>query len=103
MATSRPGYFVSSGRWSAGDGTYLHHLVDPWTGTPVDGPWRTVTVAADTCVAANAWATAAIVLGDRGLAMAEERGLTARAVAQDGRIVRVGGWPEPGADPVGQA
>ena len=90
-------------RWSAGDGTYLHHLVDPWTGAPVDGPWRTVTVAAETCVAANAWATAAIVLGDRGLAMAEERGLAARAVAQDGRIVRVGGWPEPVADPVGQA
>ncbi len=90
-------------RWSAGDGTYLHHLVDPWSGTPVHGPWRTVTVAAETCVAANAWAMAAIVLGDRGLAMAEERGLAARAVAQDGRIVRVGGWPKPVADPVGQA
>jgi thiamine biosynthesis lipoprotein len=82
-------------RWRAGDGTYAHHLVDPRTGGPVEGPWRTVTVAADTCVAANAWATAAIVLGERGLGRLEDLGLTARLVGVDGRVVRIGGWPEP--------
>ena len=86
-------------RWRAGDGSYAHHLVDPRTGGPVEGPWRTVTVAADTCVAANAWATAAIVLGDAGLRRLEELGLPARLVGVDGRVVRVGGWPEPEHEP----
>lgn len=86
-------------RWRAGDGTYAHHLVDPRTGGPVEGPWRTVTVAADTCVAANAWATAAIVLGERGLGRLEDLGLPARLVGVDGRVVRIGGWPEPVAPP----
>ena len=40
----------------------LHHIVDPATGAPAVGPWRTISVAAETCVAANAAATAAIVV-----------------------------------------
>ena len=90
-------------RWRAGDGTYVHHLIDPWTGAPVEGPWRTVTVAADTCVAANASATAAIVLGERALAMLAGRALPARLVDRDGRVVRVGGWPEPVAGSASRA
>jgi thiamine biosynthesis lipoprotein len=90
-------------RWRAGDGAYLHHLVDPWTGAPVEGPWRTVTVAADSCVAANAAATAAIVLGERGLAWLEDRSLPARLVDQDGRVALVGGWPEPMVAMAGRA
>ena len=90
-------------RWRMGEGTYAHHLLDPWTGAPVEGPWRTVTVAADTCVAANAAATATIVLGERGLSLLEGRGLPARLVGTDGRIVRVGGWPEPVAATAGLA
>ena len=43
----------------------LHHIVDPRTGLPADGPWQTVSVAAATCADANAAATAAIVAGDR--------------------------------------
>ncbi len=82
-------------RWRAADGTTRHHLVDPATGAPVDGPWRTVTVVADTCVAANAAATEAIVLGARALARLAVRGLTARLVDTEGRVVRVGGWPDP--------
>ena len=85
-------------RWRAADGAYRHHLIDPRTGAPVDGPWRTVTAVADTCVAANAAATEALVLGERGLARLEERGLAARMVDSDGCIVRVGGWPEPVTD-----
>ena len=82
-------------RWRAGDGTDRHHLIDPKTGAPVEGPWRTATVVADTCVAANAAATEAIVLGMRGAARLAARGLAARLVDADGIVTRVGGWPEP--------
>ena len=82
-------------RWRSVDGAYRHHLIDPRTGAPVEGPWRTVTVVADTCVAANAAATEAIVLGERGLSRLESDGLAARMIDTDGRIVCVGGWPEP--------
>jgi len=88
-------------RWRALDGTYRHHLVSPWSGAPVDGPWRTVTVAADSCVAANAAATATIVLGDRGLAWLEGRRLPARLVTQAGQVACLSGWPEPAAAVVG--
>lgn len=87
-------------RWRAGDGVYRHHLIDPRTGGPVASPWRTATVVADTCVLANAAATEAIVLGDPGLARLKDRGLAARLVGEHGRIVRIGGWPEPVTDPV---
>jgi len=82
-------------RWRASDGVVRHHLLDPRTGRPADGPWRTVSVVAGTCVAANAAATATIVLGADGLGWLEDRGLPARLVASDGGVTRVGGWPEP--------
>ena len=82
-------------RWRAGDGVVRHHLLDPRTGRPADGPWRTVSVVAGSCVAANAAATATIVLGDDGLGWLEDRGLPGRLVARDGVVTRVGGWPEP--------
>ena len=85
-------------RWRAGDGVVRHHLIDPSTGGPVVSPWRTVSVVADTCVDANAAATAAIVLGERGLDWLTGTRLPARLVGQDGRVTRVGGWPEPEAD-----
>ncbi len=82
-------------RWRSDDGVVLHHLIDPLTGAPVIGPWRTVSVVADTCVAANTAATAAIVLGQRGLRWLEMRRVPARLVGEDGRLARIGGWPEP--------
>jgi thiamine biosynthesis lipoprotein len=78
-------------RWTV-DGTERHHLVDPRTGRPVDGPWRTVTVAARSCVAANTASTAAVVLGARAPGWLETRGLPARLVAEDGSVLRVAGW-----------
>jgi len=38
---------VTCRRWRRG-GTVLHHIVDPRTGRPADGPWRTVSAAAAT-------------------------------------------------------
>jgi len=82
-------------RWRTADGDELHHLIDPRTGLSADGPWRTVTVAAPTCVLANAAATAAIVLGDAAVEWLEGTGLPARLIATDGRIRVLGGWPSP--------
>lgn len=81
-------------RWRR-EGVVLHHLIDPRTGRPVDGPWRTASVVAATCVDANIAATAAIIRGADALAWLERSGLPARLVSGDGQVVRVGGWPEP--------
>jgi thiamine biosynthesis lipoprotein len=69
------------------------HILDPATGEPVDSPWRTVTVAARSCVAANTASTAAIVLGESAPRWLATHALPARLVAHDGSILRVGGWP----------
>ncbi len=89
-------------RWTRG-GRTLHHLVDPATGAPADTCWRTVTVAAGTCLDANVASTAAVILGPRALAWLAKHGHHARLVAEDGTPVPVGDWPhdalEAGATP----
>ncbi|MGZ4581527.1 MAG: FAD:protein FMN transferase [Nocardioidaceae bacterium] len=82
-----------SRRWTRG-GRELHHIVDPRTGQPATPVWRSVTVAADTCVKANAVTTACLIRGERAVAWVEGLGLPARFLGQDGRIVHTGGWPE---------
>ena len=81
-------------RWTRG-GIVLHHLIDPRTGLPADGPWRTASVVAATCVDANIAATAAIVRGRSAVPWLDKLGLAARLVATSGQVVRLGGWPEP--------
>ncbi len=80
-------------RWRAG-GIELHHVLDPRTGRPAATPWRTVTVAAASCVDANAASTAALVLGEEAPAWLEACGLPARLVSRSGRTACVGAWPE---------
>ncbi len=75
------------------DGKRMHHIIDPGTHAPVDSTWRTVSVAAATCVDANIASTAALVRGDSCAAWLAESGLPARLVAHDGRVLRIGGWP----------
>ena len=70
-----------------------HHIIDPRTGEPADGPWRTVTVWARSAVDANVASTAAIILGDEGPAYLAELGHAARLVGTDDRIRTVGAWP----------
>jgi FAD:protein FMN transferase len=81
-------------------GRSLHHIVDPRTGRPTTGPWRTVSVAAATCADANAAATAAVVAGDRAVAWLEEARVPARLVADNDDVVFVGGWPEGDGEPL---
>ena len=79
-------------RWYSG-ATLLHHLVDPRTGRPAESRWRTVSVAAETCVDANVASTASFMLDDAPAWLAERR-LPARLVAVDGETTCVAGWPE---------
>jgi thiamine biosynthesis lipoprotein len=75
----------------------VHHLVDPRTGAPATGHWRTASVIAATCVDANIAATAAIIRGDEAVDWLASTGLPARLVSASGEIRRIGGWPEPPA------
>ncbi len=79
-------------RWSRG-GVRLHHLLDPRTGRPAPEVWGTVTATGPTCTAANTATTAAVVLGADAPAWLAARGVDARLVATDGRVVTTGAWP----------
>jgi thiamine biosynthesis lipoprotein len=79
-------------RWRRA-GEEMHHILDPQTGAPAQSRWRTVSVTAGSCVEANTASTAAIVFGTLAPAWLAERGLAARLVANEGDVVRVGGWP----------
>jgi thiamine biosynthesis lipoprotein len=81
-------------RWMRG-GQPIHHIIDPRTGAPASGPWRTASVAAPKALAANVASTAAIVLGDEALSWLTQRGIAARLVANDGTVTTTAGWPTP--------
>jgi thiamine biosynthesis lipoprotein len=88
MATSS----TISRRWRRG-GRLLHHVLDPRTCQPVKPVWRTVSVAAPSCVDANTQSTAALVRGLDAPARLRAEGLPARLVAADGAVCTLGGWP----------
>ncbi len=90
---------VTCRRWRRG-GVMLHHIVDPGTGRPADGPWRTASVAAATCADANAAATAAIVAGRQAVSWLTGAGLSARLVGRDGEVCCLGGWPTASGLPI---
>jgi len=75
-------------------GRQLHHIVDPRTGRPADGPWQTVSAAGLTCADANAAATAAIVAGAGAVDWLAAAGVPARLVSHDGDVHYAGGWPD---------
>ena len=76
-------------RW----GRSSHHIIDPRTGRPAASRWRTVSVAAGSCVDANTASTAAIVLGDEAVPWLEANGLPARLVDAGGSTTTVARWP----------
>jgi thiamine biosynthesis lipoprotein len=85
-------------RWQRG-GRQFHHLIDPATGAPAAPCWRTVTVAARTCLSANVASTASVILGAAAPAWLAQRGLHARLVTEDGAVVATGDWPESALEP----
>ena len=89
---------VASRRWVRG-GAPVHHLIDPATGAPAAPCWRTVTVAAESCLAANTASTASVILGPAAPAWLADRQLPARLVPEEGIPVGVGGWPDEAVNP----
>jgi len=79
--------------WSSGTGL-AHHIIDPRTGAPVISPWRTVSVAADSCLNANALSTASLAWGEEALYYVTQAGWAARFVDHEGNVLCVGGWPQ---------
>ena len=87
----------STRTWRAGE-SLANHVIDPRTGSFADGPYATATVSANSCVTANAFATAALLWGeDAGYHIAQS-GWSARLVRNDGSVEFVGGWPPDGGD-----
>jgi thiamine biosynthesis lipoprotein len=96
VVTIRDGGLATSStaarRWRRG-GDVLHHILDPRTGLPASVHWRTVSVAAASCVDANTASTAAIIRGAEALDWLSNLGLPARLVDTAGSVRTVGGWP----------
>jgi thiamine biosynthesis lipoprotein len=72
-------------------GELLHHILDPRTGRPAPRVWRTVSVAAFTCLRASTLSTAAVVRGHAAPDVLS--GVPARLVTADLDVLLLGGWP----------
>jgi thiamine biosynthesis lipoprotein len=71
----------------------VHHMIDPATGAPASVRFRTVSVAAASCLDANIASTAAIVRGERAVPWLEALELPSRLVGLDGGVQHLSGWP----------
>lgn len=86
-------------RWRAGS-VVRHHLLDPRTGHPVTGPWRTVTATGPTATAANVASTAALVLQDAAVGWLTQHDVDARLIDVQGRVRLCGHWPNELTEPI---
>jgi len=84
----------TSGRRWWRDGDLVHHIIDPRTGQSADPVWRTVSVAANNCLAANTISTAAVIRGHRAPDWVATLGVPARFVNRSGEVRILGGWPQ---------
>ena len=85
-----------SRRWRSG-GALHHHVLDPRTCRPANPVWRTVSVAAYSCVDANVVTTAALIRGQQAVPWIGSLRLPARLVTADGDVLRLGDWPQGGS------
>jgi thiamine biosynthesis lipoprotein len=72
-------------------GRRYSHIIDPATARPVDHTLASVSVVAETCIEADGWDTALLVLGpERGYQCAEQHGIAALFVTHGdtGDVVR---------------
>jgi thiamine biosynthesis lipoprotein len=81
---------IAGRTWLTTDGP-AHHVIDPRSGAPVAGGYRTATVLAGSCVEANALSTAALVWGPAGLDRLSRH--PARFVDGAGQVVTTESWP----------
>ena len=71
------------------DGQHYSHTIDPKTGHPVRHRLASVTVLAEDCTTADAWATALLVLGEQlGPELADAQGLKALFIVRKGEGLR---------------
>lgn len=100
------GVLELSGAAVATSGTYRHrvevggrvlsHTMDPARGAPLENDLSAVTVLGETCMAADAWATALLVRGaSEGPALARRLGLAALFVRADGTMEGTGPLAQP--------
>ena len=89
---------VTSGtyeRFFVKDGVLYHHILDPKDGLPARTDLVSATIVGQCSMDADAFATAAIVLGrDAGLAMLNEMGLDALLIDRDGSLIFTPGFSE---------
>jgi thiamine biosynthesis lipoprotein len=83
---------VSGGLATSGTASRGAHLVDTATGRASDSCWEQVTASGATCLHADVAAKAGFLLGERGPAWLEARGIPGRFVGVDGEIVENGAW-----------
>jgi FAD:protein FMN transferase len=75
--------------WVDIDGKRYAHTMDPRSGQPLSNTLAAVTVLMSTCVLADAWATALLVLGEKdGVALAREKGIDALFVVRENDNLR---------------
>ncbi len=84
-------------------GQQVAHVFDPRSGKPVAHRGASVSVLADDCMTADAWATALFAIGPQeGAVLATRQGLTALFVehSRDGYVeTTVGSWPQTESTP----
>ena len=78
--------------WRAGD-EVVNHIIDPRTGSYARSIYATTSVTAESCVIANAFATAALLWGEDAGYHIAQAGWSGRLVRHDGTVEHVGGWP----------
>jgi thiamine biosynthesis lipoprotein len=81
--------------WTRG-GISAHHIIDPRTGRPSNGRWRTASVWANDAVRANALSTALIACAEDAESLLARTRADARLVDATGRVHLFGGWPTGG-------
>jgi thiamine biosynthesis lipoprotein len=91
----REGALATSGstkRWWLRAGRVQHHLIDPRTSRPAETPWAQVTACGASCLAADVAAKAGFLLGERGPAWLDRKGIPARFLTADDEITVNAAW-----------
>lgn len=74
-------------------GTGVTWLIDRLASRSARGPWRTISVMADSCVDADTACIAAAAHGPEAAEWLKSLGLAARTVHEDGWALTIGDWP----------
>lgn len=83
---------VEGGLATSGTTTRGSHILDPATGAPAASPWTAVTVSGASCLAADAAAKAAYLLGDDGPDWLDARGMAGRFLDAAGHVTCNAVW-----------